>query len=147
MYVLHNTIYAAASYPAGVLADRHGHRRVLASGYAISVAVPLMLILCYVTSASLPLLVAVFSVAGLVNGVQDTLEGAATGGLVPEGDRGLGFGLLGAVNGVGDLLSSLVVGLLWTAHPVLGFGYAALCMAAGATVMLAGVSSGAPHGT
>jgi MFS family permease len=138
LYVLHNAIYAAASYPAGVLADRYGHRRVLALGYAIAVTVPLMLIVCYVDSATLALLVAVFVVAGLVNGIQDTLEGAATGGLVPEADRGLGFGLLGAVNGVGDFASSMIVGLLWTAHPALGFGYAALCMSVGAGVMIAG---------
>jgi MFS family permease len=141
LYVLHNIVYAAAAYPAGVLADRHGHRRILAWGYTISVAVPLTLIGCFAASATtLPLLVAVFSLAGLVNGVQDTLEGAATAGLVPDRDRGLGFGLLGAVNGVGDLTSSVVVGLLWTAHPALGFGYAALCMAVGAGVTFSGTA-------
>jgi MFS family permease len=140
LYVLHNVVYAAASYPAGALADRFGHRRILAWGYAISVAVPLMLIGCFVASwTSLPVLVAVFAVAGLVNGIQDTLEGAVTADLVPETHRGLGFGLLGAVNGVGDLASSVAVGLLWTARPALGFGYAALCMVIGAVVMFAGL--------
>jgi MFS family permease len=148
LYVLHNVVYAAASYPAGALADRHGHRRILAWGYAISVAVPLTLIGCFVASwATLPVLVAVFSVAGLVNGIQDTLEGAATAGLVPERDRGLGFGLLGTVNGVGDLTSSVLVGLLWTAYPALGFGYAALCMAIGAGVMFSGASAQASDPT
>jgi MFS family permease len=135
LYVLHNAVYAAAAYPAGALADRFGHRRILASGYAISVVVPLTLIACFLrSSGSLAALIVVFTLAGLVNGVQDTLEGAATAGLVAKGDRGLGFGLLGAVNGVGDLLSSVVVGGLWTAHPALGFGYAAACMATGAAV-------------
>jgi MFS family permease len=135
LYVLHNIIYALAAYPAGALADRFGHRRILAYGYAISVAVPLTLIGCFAAAwDSLPVLGAVFTLAGLVNGIQDTLEGAATADLVPESERGLGFGLLGAVNGVGDLTSSVVVGLLWTAHPALGFGYAALCMTTGAIV-------------
>jgi serine/threonine protein phosphatase PrpC/MFS family permease len=139
LYVLHNVIYAAAAYPAGALADRHGHRRILAFGYAASVAVPLAMIWCFLTgTATMPVLAGAFALAGLVNGVQDTLEGAATAGLVPENDRGLGFGVLGAVNGVGDLTSSLLVGLLWTAHPAFGFGFAALCMAAGAAITAAG---------
>ncbi len=141
LYVLHNVVYAAAAYPAGLLADRFGYRRILACGYALSVAVPLTLIACFVaSSASLAALVVAFSLAGLVNGVQDTLEGAATAELVPEHDRGLGFGLLGAVNGVGDFSSSLVVGTLWTAHPALGFGYAAVCMAGGAAITALGAS-------
>lgn len=136
LYVLHNVVYAAASYPAGALADRLGHRRILAYGYAISVAVPLALTACFIgSSQSVVALTAIFMLAGLVNGIQDTLEGAATAELVPERDRGLGFGLLGAVNGIGDLLSSVVVGLLWTAHPALGFGYAAVCMAAGSALV------------
>lgn len=139
LYVWHNTIYALAAYPAGALADKHGHRLVLACGYAISVAVPVTLIGCFAASwGSLPALGGIFTIAGLVNGVQDTLEGAATGDLVPEHDRGLGFGLLGAVNGVGDLVSSVVVGALWTAEPTLGFGYAALCMALGAIMTFNG---------
>jgi MFS family permease len=90
--------------------------------------------------ASMPLLALIFSLAGLVNGIQDTLEGATTADLVPEDHRGLGFGLLGAVNGVGDLLSSLLVGALWTLNPLWGFGYAAVFMALGAVVTLAGAA-------
>jgi MFS family permease len=108
-------------------------------GYGISVVVPLLLMLAFYQGyASLPLLALIFSLAGLVNGIQDTLEGATTADLVPEDHRGLGFGLLGAVNGGGDLISSLVVGALWTLHPLWGFGYAAALMALGAVVTLAG---------
>jgi MFS family permease len=139
LYVWHNIVYAAAAYPAGHLGDRIGHRPILGFGYAISVAVPLMLIGCFTRGwASLPLFAVIFGVAGLVNGIQDTLEGATTSDFVPAVHRGLGFGLLGAVNGVGDLVSSLVVGALWTLHPALGFGFAALMMAMGAGVVLLG---------
>jgi MFS family permease len=135
LYVLHNVVYAAAAYPAGALADRHGHQRVLSWGYSLAAVVPLSLgAFFYWHESSVLLLAAVFGVAGLVNGVQDTLEGAATGSLAPAEQRGLAFGLLGATNGVGDLISSLIVGALWTAYPVLGFGYAAILMALGAIV-------------
>lgn len=137
LYVWHNGVYALAAFPAGALADRFGHRRILAMGYGSSVAVPLTLAVCFTRgAASLPLLVGVFALAGLVNGVQDTLEGAAVAGFVPDSERGFGYGLLGAVNGFGDLASSLVVGGLWTLLPALGFGYAALLMTAGSGLML-----------
>lgn len=135
LYVLHNTVYALSAYPAGVLADRHGHQRVLAWGYSLGAVVPLTVGACFVFELrSVVLLAAAFVVAGLVNGVQDTLEGSTTASLAPAERRGLAFGLLGATNGVGDLLSSLIVGALWTAHPALGFGYAALLMLIGAVV-------------
>lgn len=135
LYVLHNVVYAAAAYPAGALADKHGHQRVLAWGYSVSAAVPVSLAAYFFFHlGSVWLLAASFCVAGLVNGVQDTLEGATTGTLAPAAQRGLAFGLLGATNGVGDLVSSVIVGALWTAHPALGFGYAAVLMALGAIV-------------
>jgi len=138
LYVLHNVVYALAAYPAGALADRfRNHRRILGMGYAVSVTVPLLLIVCFQRGhASLPMLALIFSLAGLVNGIQDTLEDATTGDLAPADHRGLAFGLLGGVNGVGDLISSLVVGGLWTLHPTWGFGYAAVMMGAGAALML-----------
>lgn len=133
LYVLHNVVYAAAAFPAGALADRYGPQRVLAWGYSLAALAPLSVAAYFsLQLASVPLLGLTFCVAGLVNGVQDTLEGASTGALAPSEQRGLAFGLLGATNGVGDLISSLVVGALWSAHPTLGFGYAALAMLLGA---------------
>jgi MFS family permease len=141
-YVLHNVVYALSAYPVGAVADRfRNHRRILGVGYGISVAVPLLLMLAFHQGqVSMPLLALIFSLAGLVNGIQDTLEGATTADLVPGDHRGLGFGLLGAVNGGGDLISSLLVGALWTLHPLWGFGYAAAFMALGAMVTLAGAA-------
>ncbi len=135
LYVLHNIVYAAAAYPAGALADRYGHQRVLSYGYAISMLVPLsMAAYFYWHVGSIGLLAVSFAIAGLVNGVQDTLEGTTAASLAPPDHRGLSFGLLGATNGVGDLISSVVVGALWTIYPALGFGYAAVLMAVGAFV-------------
>ena len=51
--------------------------------------------------------------------------------------RGRGFGLLGLVDGIGDLVSSVVVGILFTVtHPAWGFAYAALLSAAAVIVLL-----------
>jgi MFS family permease len=135
LYVLHHAVAALAAWPAGVLGDRHGHQRVLAWGYGVAPLVPLTVGACLAFEVrSVALLAVAFALAGLVTGVQETLEASATAALAPAERRGLAFGLLGAVNGAGDLLSSVLVGALWTAHPLLGFGYAALCMTLGAVV-------------
>ena len=45
----------------------------------------------------------------------------------------MAFGVLATVNGVGDFLSSLVVGVLWSAFGASGaFGYSAALFALGA---------------
>lgn len=57
--------------------------------------------------------------------------------LLPAETRGLGYGLLGSVNGVGDLFSSVIVGLLW-AHVSITAGllYSAALSVAGAVLIL-----------
>jgi hypothetical protein len=46
-------------------------------------------------------------------------------------------GALAVVNGVGDSISSLVVGWLWTAfNPGAGFGFAFVLMATGAALVM-----------
>ena len=74
--------------------------------------------------------------AGVVNAAKEALEGAAASDLVPdESLHGTAFGVLGAVNGVGDFVSSTVVGLLWMVGPVWGFGYAAAMMLLGVILL------------
>jgi len=59
-----------------------------------------------------------------------------TAEMIPSTVRGTAFGVLGTVNGVGDLASSLLVGVLWTGvAPEVGFGYAAVAMALAAIVL------------
>jgi MFS family permease len=133
LYAMHNAVYALAAFPAGALADRfRAHRRLLGLGYLAGALMPALLAGAFLHGhASLPLMATIFALGGFVNGVQDTLEGAATAELAPADHRGLAFGLLGAVNGAGDLASSLGVGLLWAWHPAAAFSAAAVLMATG----------------
>jgi MFS family permease len=138
LYVLHNTVYALAAFPAGALADRfQAHLRLLGGGYLLGAVMPALLALAFLHGHASPATMAlIFSLGGLVNGIQDTLEGATTAELAPASHRGLAFGLLGAVNGVGDLISSLGVGLLWTWHPAAAFFSAAALMTLGGLLTL-----------
>lgn len=137
LYALRNGLYALASYPAGALSDRFGRRGLLAGGIALGGLVTLGFAALFAGgSASLPLLLLLFALAGVFVGIQDALEGAEAADLVPDpGLRGTAFGVLGMVNGIGDLFSSVQLGLLWQVSPALGFAYAAVLMLAGAALL------------
>ncbi|MEW6232232.1 MAG: MFS transporter [Chloroflexota bacterium] len=123
LYVLHNILYAGASYPVGVLADRFDKRGLLALGYLLAVVMNLALMSTVPSLANLGL---IFVLGGTVLAIEDALEGAITADLLPEEVWGTGYGVLATVNGLGDFLSSLIVGALWAGvSPAVGFGYAA----------------------
>ena len=69
-------------------------------------------------------------------GIKDTLEDAIVPDFSDAELRGTAYGVLGTVNGAGDLVSSVVVGALWALHPLWGFDYAAAMMAVGAIVVM-----------
>ena len=133
LYAGHNTANAVAAYPAGAIADRIGRRPVLISGIALFGAASVGFAFSPTRVWVLALLfVAVGSSAGLV----ETGEASHAAELLDDHIRGRGFGLLGLVDGVGDLISSVVVGLLLTiAAPAAGFAYAAVLSAAGAIAL------------
>ncbi len=139
LYVGRNVFQTIAAYVGGALADRVGHRPVLVAGYAVGTLMVLLLMLAFAWNlASVLFLALIFALAGVCAGVQDALEASMTADYVPAEIRGLGYGVLGTVNGVGDLLSSLMVGFLWTYYdsPVIGFGSAAAIMALGTVALM-----------
>jgi len=133
LYVLHNILYAGMSYPIGALADRIGKRGLLALGYALAA---IMGIGWIVAVPSVWMLGLLFALGGTFIAAEDALEGALAADLLPEDVRGTGYGVLATVNGLGDFLSSIIVGALWTAfNPAVGFAYATLLFALGAIVI------------
>lgn len=133
LYVIHNIIYAIASYPAGAIGDRIGKKRVLVGGYLAGGAMSTALIL---PIDSYSYLLLVFVCAGLYIAIQDSLERAIAAELLPDDLRATGYGALATVNGVGDFVSSTLVGILWTAlSPAAGFIYSAVLMFLGALIL------------
>ena len=138
LYVGHNLCYAACSYPVGALSDRLGRRDLLAIGYLAGSLTSLGFVAAFLWQLRVvPYLLSLFAIGGFSIAIVDALEKALTADLVHDDlVRGTAYGVLGTVNGVGDLLASVLVGFLWTAlSPLAAFGYAALLMAAGATVI------------
>lgn len=133
LYTFHNGVNAAASYPAGALADRIGRRKLLAAGYAIGALTYVGFIF---EQPQLPVLALLFGLAGIHIAMTQSLEKSAASELLPAANRGSGFGVLATANGIGDLVSSVVVGALWSAvGPTAGFIYAAAFVFFGAILI------------
>jgi MFS family permease len=133
LYTFHNLVDAAASYPVGAIGDRIGKRRLLALGYAVGVISYVGFI---VVQPTIAVLVILFALAGIHDAFQQSIEKSLAAELLPKAARGSGFGVLAATNGVGDLVSSVVVGTLWSAvSPTAGFAYAAVFAAIGAVLI------------
>jgi MFS family permease len=112
LYLLHNVLYAGFAFVAGWLADRFEKRLLLALGYA---AAALMAVLIITLPVSVLTLALIFALGGIHVAMTETLEDSFCAELVSEEHHGMAFGVLASVNGIGDFLSSAVVGLLWTA--------------------------------
>ena len=133
LYIFHNAVYAAASYPIGALGDRGSKKTLLAIGYALFA---LMCLGFLVVGASLPGLIALFALAGTYIAVVDSMERALAADLLPLERRATGYGALATVNSFGNLCSSLIVGLLWThVSAAAGFWYAAVLTLTGAIAL------------
>jgi len=135
LYVLHNILYAVASYPAGALSDVWGRRGILTLGYTLGATVAAgFAIAFWLKSADIVFISLLFGLGGTFVAIQDSLEGAMTADLIPENERrGVAYGVTGTVNGIGDFISSTIVGIVWTIYsPIAAFAYAALTMMAGA---------------
>ncbi len=133
LYTFHNFVDAAASYPAGALGDRVGKRGLLAMGYLVGAAGYGGFIFA---SAKISVLAILFGLAGIHHAFQQSLEKSLAAELMARETRGTGFGVLAAANGIGDLISSIVVGALWSAvNPAAGFLYAAVFAVLGAVMV------------
>ncbi len=135
LYLLHNTFYAAFAYFGGWLSDHVRRRRaVLSAGYAI--AVFMALVLMSGPTNMLPLAV-IFALAGIVVGVEEALEDSIAAELTTQEQHGMAFGMLAAVNAMGDFASSFVIGLLWSAvSPSVAFAYSGVLFLVGYVLVL-----------
>lgn len=135
LYAGLNAANALAAYPAGVVADRIGRRPVVVAGI---VAFGAACVGFAFGSANVAILACLFVVVGASSGMVDTAQSAYAAELVDDHLRGRAFGLLGFVEGIGDLVSSVAVGVLFTVSaPAWAFAFGAAAAGAGAVVLLA----------
>jgi MFS family permease len=134
LYVLHNICYAASSLISGSIADRFNKKYVLATGYFLAAVTALLIVLF---PSTLLILSLVFAAGGIYVGIEETLEDSFCAELIDPSQHGMGFGVLATVNGMGDFVSSLAVGALWTSlGKVAAFGYSATLFTLGGILVL-----------
>jgi MFS family permease len=116
LYTVHNVFSAGSAYASGWLSDLVPQRKVvLAAGYFLAA---ISAILLCANTHSIWVLGVIFVLGGLYFGIVDALEDSVAAELVPKEQHGMAFGTLAAVNAVGDFLSSVLVGFLWSAFSV-----------------------------
>lgn len=133
LYVLHNVFYAGFAFIAGWLADHFRKPLVLATGYALAAVMAVLIVAMPMTLWTLGI---IFVLGGIYVAIEETLEDSLCAELVGEEHHGMAFGVLATVNGVGDFLSSIVVGALWTvAGTSVAFGFSAVLFTLGALLV------------
>ena len=133
LYVAYNLAATLISIPAGHYGDRDGTIHVLIGGAGLFAV-------AYVWFAVGPsgpaLLAPAFVLAGLGIGCAETAEHAAVAELAPEDIRGSGFGLLAALQSIGNLAASTITGILWTTtSPAVAFMFLATAMTVAVAVL------------
>jgi len=133
LYVVHNVFYAGLSFPIGRLSDSFDKRKMLSMGYVLSA------VMCIGFIFVMPkfwYLAGLFILGGIYIASEDVLERTIASELLPAELKATGYGALATVNGIGDFVSSIIVGLLWTqVSPAAGFLYAGILSISGAFII------------
>lgn len=139
LYAVHNGVSALAAMPAGRLGDRFDKLKVLAVGYVLGAATNLALA---AHAGSTVWLVAAIVASGIYFAIEETIEKAAAAEMLPRDRRSLGFGVLASANAVGDMVSSVYVGVMLARGQILlAFAVPAVCSLGGA-IWIAALSRG-----
>ena len=134
MYLGHNALYAALTYPMATLSERFSSGRMLVAAFALFAAVGAIVA---AAPASVPAVIGAFAAAAIASSILEPMEATFATELLPAERRGMGFGALASVNGVGDFISSAGVGFLWqVAGAVWAFGLAAVICGVGTLMLL-----------
>lgn len=130
MFAACNAMNVLSSYPAGIVSDRLGRKRVLIAGFLLFAGV----YLGFGFAGGASTLWILFAFYGVYQGLTDGVAKALIVDIVPEAERGAALGAQATVTGICTLPASIIAGLLWQylgplATFLLGFA-TSLCAAA-----------------
>jgi MFS family permease len=109
--IVMSVMYAAAAYPAGIVADKTDRVLVLSIGFALLIIADIVLALARGPSG----VMAGAAIWGLHMGVTQGLLSALVAGAAPANRRGAAFGIFNLLGGAAALAASLIAGALWNA--------------------------------
>jgi MFS family permease len=111
-YALYNLVYALGALPLGRLSDRIGRKPLVAAGWAMYAAVYLGFALAKTPLAPW----ALFTLYGLYQALAEGVSKALVSDVVPTHQRAGAIGLFYTAAGLGQMVASLIAGLLWARH-------------------------------
>lgn len=109
-YVFYNLVYAAASYPMGMLADKLSFRVIITAGFLLFAVV-----YCgFAFNPSIPMIFVLFSVYGLYAAATEGVIKAWITNLAHRENTATAIGFYTSCESISTLLASIIAGALWT---------------------------------
>jgi len=109
LYLIYNIVYDILSYPAGIISDKIGRKRMIVMGYLAYGIVYFGFAL-----AKMPVTIWVlFGIYGLYMAFTEGVEKAFISEVAPEQVRGTMIGLHATLVGIGLFPASFLAGMLW----------------------------------
>lgn len=108
-YIFYNIIYAASSYPIGLLADKFGKERVFVIGLLIFSFV----YFGFASANSFVLIWILFALYGFYASATEGVLKAWVSDLVPDQNRGSAIGLITMSSSIAVMIGSVLAGFLW----------------------------------
>jgi len=123
-YTIRNIAQAVADYGVGSLSDKIGKKIPLLLGFFLFGIMSLGFIY---SSTNIFYFILLFAISGISAAAYTALEKAYAADLLSSNIRGTGYGILQTIDGIGDFISSFVVGTLWVVlSPGIAFVYSAV---------------------
>jgi MFS family permease len=129
VYVFYNLIYASASYPAGIFADKFGKKNIFIVGLLIFSGV----YIGFGSSSGIGVIWVLFFFYGIYAAFSEGILKAWVSDLVPDNKRASAIGLITMLSSFAIMLGSVLTGILWDKFgavvPFLLSGGISLCVA------------------
>jgi len=109
VYLLFNLVYSISSYPAGVVADKFGKKRVMLSGFILFALVYSGFASCKTAGFIWPL----FAFYGLFMGLTEGIQRGFLATIIPADFKATAFGIYNMAIGITMFPASLIGGWLW----------------------------------
>ncbi|MCE1164123.1 MAG: MFS transporter [Bacteroidetes bacterium] len=110
-YIFYNFVYAAFSYPAGMLADKLGYKKVIIIGTLVFAAVYGSMAM----NPSLPVIFALFFLYGLYAASTESISKAWITNISRKEDAATAIGFYTGFGSLFTMLASFIAGFLWSA--------------------------------
>ncbi len=108
-YVFYNVIYAASSYPAGLLADKNGKKNIYITGLFLFSFV----YLGFAIASNLYIIFILFALYGIYAAATEGILKAWISDIIPDDRRASAIGILVMISGFMVMAGSAAAGVLW----------------------------------